>query len=135
VDLLPEDEWFARIDNHRTDFYLFNEWAISLDAAEILREYSSGPSVTGARRGHGAGATGYASLAFDALLAQIETAMVTYAREALMEQAWRMLLDDVVAVPLFRPMAVWAMKENLELPISPSGVAFFREARLVGAAH
>jgi peptide/nickel transport system substrate-binding protein len=135
VDLLPEDEWFARIDNHRTDFYLFNEWAVSLDAAEILREYSSRPSITGTRGGHGAGATGYANPAFDALLEQIEMAMVTYAREALMEQAWRMLLDDVVAVPLFRPMAVWAMRDNLELPVSPSGIAFFREARLVGTAH
>jgi hypothetical protein len=27
-------------------------------------------------------------------------------------------------------MIVWAMRESLELPISPSGIAFFREARV-----
>ena len=123
VDLLLENEWSARIDNRRTDFYLMNEWAVSLDAAEILREYHSRPTI--------AGATGYANPAFDTLVERIEATTITYGREALMEEAWRILLDDVVAVPLFRPMAVWAMRESLELPISPSGVAFFDEARLV----
>ncbi len=122
VDLLPEDEWDARIINRRTDFYLANEWAVSLDAAEILREYHSRPSVYGA--------TGYANPAFDALVERIEAETITYGREGLIEEAWRLLLDDVVAVPLFRPMIVWAMREDLELPISPSGVAFFREARV-----
>jgi peptide/nickel transport system substrate-binding protein len=122
VDLLPEEEWSARIDDRRTDFYLDNEFPISLDAAEILRGYHSQP-----RRG---GDMGYANPAFDALVERIEAEISTYARDGLIEEAWRILLDDVVAVPLFRPMVVWAMRESLELPISPSGVAFFREARV-----
>jgi peptide/nickel transport system substrate-binding protein len=122
VDLLPEREWIARIDDRRTDFYLDNEWPVSFDAAEILREYHSRP-----RRG---GSTGYVNPAFDALVEQIEAEISTYARDGLIEEAWRILLDDVPAVPLFRPMIFWAMRESLELPISPLGAAYFREARV-----
>ena len=122
VDLLLEGEWFARIDNRQTDFYLTNEFAVSFDAAEVLREYQSQPSL--------GGATGYANPAFDALVEQIETEISTYARYDLIEEAWRTLLDDVVVVPLFRPMIAWAMRENLELPIGSSGIALFREARM-----
>ena len=39
----------ARIMNRQTDFYLDNERAISLDAAEIVREYHSRPLVMGAK--------------------------------------------------------------------------------------
>jgi hypothetical protein len=60
----------ARIMNRQTDFYLDNEWAISLDAAEILREYDSRPLVMGA--------TGYAIPAF-ALLERIEAATIPMA--------------------------------------------------------
>jgi peptide/nickel transport system substrate-binding protein len=122
VDLLLEGEWSDRTVNRQTDFYLDNEFSVSLDAAEILREYHSQPSLPGA--------TGYANPAFDALVEQIEAEISTYPRYGLIEEAWRILLDDVPAVPLFRPMIVWAMRESLELPISPSGVAFFREARV-----
>ena len=122
VDLLLEGEWFARIDNRQTDFYLTNEFAVSFDAAEVLREYQSQPSL--------GGATGYANPAFDALVEQIEAEISTYARYDLIEEAWRTLLDDVVVVPLFRPMIAWAMRENLELPIGSSGIALFREARM-----
>jgi peptide/nickel transport system substrate-binding protein len=122
VNLLPEDEWDARIINRRTDFYVANEWASSLDAIDILREYHSRPFL--------AGATGYSNPAFDALVERIEAATITYGREGLMEEAWRLLLDDVVVVPLFRPMIVWAMRESLELPISPLSIPLFREARV-----
>jgi peptide/nickel transport system substrate-binding protein len=121
VDLLLEGEWFARIDNRQTDFYLTNEFAVSFDAAEVLREYRSEPSL--------GGATGYANPVFDALVERIEAEISTYARDGLIEEAWRTLLDDVVVVPLFRPMIAWAMRENLELPIGSSGIALFREAR------
>jgi peptide/nickel transport system substrate-binding protein len=124
VDLLPEDEFSARLMNRRTDFFLDNAFAVTLDVAEFLRDFHSQPSIWGA--------SGYANPAFDDLLERIEAEMITYARDALMEQAWRILLDDVVAVPLFRPMAVWAMRESLHLPIGASNVAFFRDARLAG---
>ena len=123
VDLLPEDEWDARILNRGTDFYLDHATAAAtLDAAELLSAYHSRPSEYGA--------SGYANPAFDALVEQIEAEISTYAREGPIEEAWRILRDEVVVVPLFRPMFVWAMRESLELPISPSGTAYFRVAQV-----
>ena len=53
------------------------------------------------------------------------------AREGLIDQAWRMILqDDIVTVPLYRDVVVWAMRDNLDLPISPVDTVYFREARL-----
>jgi hypothetical protein len=40
------------------------------------------------------------------------------------------VLDDVVFLPLHHQVLVWAMRENLDLPISPFNTPVFREARL-----
>ena len=73
----------------------------------------------------------YANPKFDALFEQIDRENVTYAREGLIDDAWRMLLqEDIVTVPLYREVVVWAMRDNLDLPLSPVETVYFREARL-----
>jgi peptide/nickel transport system substrate-binding protein len=73
----------------------------------------------------------YADPEFDALFEQIERENVAYAREGLIDEAWRMILQqDIVTVPLYRGVVVWAMRDNLDLPISPVDTVYFREARL-----
>jgi peptide/nickel transport system substrate-binding protein len=101
---------------------LHNENASSLDSLEILREYHSRPSKQGA--------TGYANPQLDPLIERIERELtITYGRDALFEEAWRIILDDIVVVPLFRPMVVWAMRADLDLPIGVSNLPFFYQAR------
>ena len=56
--------------------------------------------------------------------------MSTYIRDALIERAWRMVLEDVVHVPLFRWVQTWAMRDRLELPPDPRLHWDFRYARL-----
>jgi hypothetical protein len=65
------------------------------------------------------------------ICSRLDRATVTYARDGLIEQAWRILNNDLVVIPLYRPLVVWAMRDNLELPANPS-VPLFREARLTG---
>jgi peptide/nickel transport system substrate-binding protein len=123
VDLLSEEERFARIHDQTTDLYLHNEYASSLDSLEVLRQYHSRPSKEGA--------TGYANPRLDGLIERLEQELTTtYARDALFEEAWRIILDDIVVVPLFRPVVVWAMRENVELPIGVDNVPYFFTARL-----
>jgi peptide/nickel transport system substrate-binding protein len=55
---------------------------------------------------------------------------LTYARDALIEEVWRIVLGDVVFLPLHHQVLVWAMRENLDLPVSPLNYPLFREARL-----
>ena len=40
------------------------------------------------------------------------------------------MLDDIVYLPLHHQVMVWAMRENLELPVYPMGSPIFNEARL-----
>ena len=73
----------------------------------------------------------YANPKFDALFEQIDGQNLTYAREGLIDEAWRMILqDDIAVVPLYREVLVWAMRDNLDLPTSPGDTVYFREARL-----
>ena len=42
----------------------------------------------------------------------------------------RTVLDDVVVVPLYRPLLVWAMRDTLEVPASSLGRPHFHQARV-----
>jgi peptide/nickel transport system substrate-binding protein len=73
--------------------------------------------------------TGYANPEVDNLIEQIETAIVTYARDAYLEQAWRIVIDDVVYLLVRHSVTLFAMREKLEIPVDPWDVPRFRLAR------
>ena len=70
-------------------------------------------------------ATGYANPHVDDLIDTIETALVTYARDALIEEVWKTVRDDIVYVPLHHQVIVWAMRDQLDLPVDPGTVRAF----------
>jgi peptide/nickel transport system substrate-binding protein len=47
-----------------------------------------------------------------------------------MEEVWKIVLDDIVYIPLHQQMIVWAMRDNLDLPVYPFNYPLLREARL-----
>ena len=123
VDAQPKEVHFAKLFERRTDFYLLGYLTATFDSALHFRElYHS-------RAGRW-GATGYANPALDALIERIDAELVTYARDALIEEAWRMILNDVVVIPLHRQMIVWAMRDELDLPVSPLNSPTFSRAML-----
>ena len=123
VDAQPKEIHFAKLLERRTDFYLLGYLTPSFDSALHFRElYHSQAGRWGA--------TGYANPALDALIERIDAELVTYARDALIEEAWRMILDDVVVIPLHRQMIVWAMRDGLDLPVSPLNSPTFSRATL-----
>ena len=79
-------------------------------------------------------ASGYANPELDALLDTIGAELSSPIRDALIEHAWRIGLDDIVHVPLFRRVQTWAMRDRLELPPDPRTAWDFRYARLKEAA-
>jgi peptide/nickel transport system substrate-binding protein len=120
----PMSEYVPRIKNHETDFYMLG-WATgTLDSLEhfsyLIR--SDGPF----------NATRYANARADDLIDAIETQLVTYARDAMIEEVWKTVRDDIVFVPLHHQVIVWAMRDQLELPIDPQNFPRFRLARLNG---
>jgi peptide/nickel transport system substrate-binding protein len=73
---------------------------------------------------------GYANPRVDELIDAFTREMVTYARDGLAEEVWRIVLEDIVYIPLHQQMFVWAMRENLDLPVYPYNYPKFREAWL-----
>ena len=70
----------------------------------------------------------------EAAVADLDTAegqTVTYVRDALTEKLWRQVLGDIVYVPLYHPINAWALRADLDLPISImyGGRPEFRDAR------
>ena len=123
VDAQPKEVHFAKLFERRTDFYLLGYLTPSFDSALHFRElYHSRPGRWGA--------TGYANPALDQLIERIDAGLVTYARDALIEEAWRIILGDVIVIPLHRQMIVWAMRDELDLPVSPLNSPTFSRARL-----
>jgi hypothetical protein len=54
--------------------------------------------------------------------------MVTYARDAYLEEAWRIVPEDVVYLPIRHGVSVFAMRKELEIPPDPRDVPRFRLA-------
>jgi peptide/nickel transport system substrate-binding protein len=121
VVLLPIPELRQKIRTRASDFFWWG-YSEPFDSFWWFKErYRSDAELAG---------TGYANPEVDALIDQIEGEMVTYVRDALIEQVWGKVLGDVVYVPLYRSINAWALRGDLELPISiTAGRPEFRDAR------
>jgi peptide/nickel transport system substrate-binding protein len=127
VALQTPEELGQKIQTRATDFFYWGH-VEPLDSFWPLKErYRSDAEFNG---------TGYSDPEVDALIDQIQGEMVTYARDALIEQVWRKVLGDVVYVPLYRPINAWALRADLDLPISLmyGGRPEFRDAHYTTAA-
>jgi peptide/nickel transport system substrate-binding protein len=114
----PKQLFFAKLDNHQTDFF-FDSWS-TIDSETIFKQfYRTGTPD----------APGYSNPQVDALIDQIDRTMITYGRDAFIEKAWRTVLDEIVYIPLHHQVIVWAMRDDLDLPVSPFNRPIFREAR------
>jgi peptide/nickel transport system substrate-binding protein len=74
---------------------------------------------------------GYANPRLDELIEKMETEMVTYGRDAYLEEAWRIVTDDLVYLPIRHGVSVFAMRKNLDLPPGPWDLPRFRLARFI----
>ena len=82
---------------------------------------------------------GYANPRVDELLDKIDGEMVTYARDAYLEEAWKIVTDDFVYLPIRHGVSVFAMRRNsrhparsLGRPALPRGA--YRAQRVADAA-
>jgi peptide/nickel transport system substrate-binding protein len=93
VALLAPPELGEKIQTRATDFFWWG-YNDPFDSVWVFRDrYHSEAEFAG---------TGYADPEVDVLIDQIEAEMITYGRDALIEQVWRKVLDEIVYVPLYR---------------------------------
>jgi peptide/nickel transport system substrate-binding protein len=114
-----KDVYWAKFDNRESDFW-FDTW-FTLDSHLIF--------VHAYRTGDIENLSGYSNPRVDELIEKIDREMVTYGRDAMIEEVWKIVLDDIVYIPLHHQMNVWAMRDNLDIPVYPVGFPLFREAR------
>jgi peptide/nickel transport system substrate-binding protein len=115
----PKHLFFAKVDNRETDFF-FDSWAALDSESYFINYYRTGTQ----------GAPGYSNPRVDELIAKIDAEMVTYARDAMIEEVWKIVLRDLAYIPLHHQLIVWAMRDNLDLPVFPFNLPLFREVRL-----
>ena len=72
---------------------------------------------------------GYTNSKVDELIDKIQQELVTYGRDPMLEEVWKIVIDDIVYVPLYQSVGVWPMREELDLPPDPLLVPHFRLAR------
>jgi peptide/nickel transport system substrate-binding protein len=122
VDARPFREVFPKIAKRQTDFYLFGWFSSTFDAqTNFLNLIRSDAPFN---------ATGYANPRVDGLIDAIGAEVSTYARDAMIEEVWRTVRDDIVHVPLHQQPLAWAMRDMLDLPVDAGDVPRFRLARL-----
>jgi peptide/nickel transport system substrate-binding protein len=120
VNFLSTEELSAKLYKHRrSDFFLDGE-TMDLDSERVLREWF---------RQSYRNVTGYANSRIDELIEKIKTEMVTYARDAYLEEAWKIVSDDIVYLPIRHGVSVFAMRKNLDIPPDPFDVPRFHLAR------
>jgi peptide/nickel transport system substrate-binding protein len=122
INVQPMDRHYQKVDTRQSNSWLYSYTAETLDSMEMFDVFF--------RSGGLFNNSGYANPRVDELSGQLGTASLTYVRDALIEEVWKVVLDDLVNVPLHHQVLVWAMRDNLDLPISPLDYPVFREARL-----
>jgi peptide/nickel transport system substrate-binding protein len=118
----PMREHLPRINRRETDFYMLGWGTGTFDSLfhfnYLIR--SDAPY----------NATGYTNSHVDDLIDAIETELITYGRDAMIEEVWKAVREDIVYVPLHHQVIVWALRDRLELPVDPVNQPRFRLAHL-----
>jgi peptide/nickel transport system substrate-binding protein len=106
-------KFFAKIlaPKYDTDFYLLGWTPATYDAHNVL--YTLFGTRNGERGEVNVG--GYSNPKLDDLIGQIGTESDQTKRNALIDQAAKIVQDDVADIPLHQQVIVWAAKKNVEV--------------------
>jgi peptide/nickel transport system substrate-binding protein len=122
TNFLSMDEHDTKVFRERqSDFYIYG-YHMDPDSERVLVELFHSRNYWNA--------TGYANPRVDELIDKIKIEMVTYARDAYLEEAWKTVTGDLVHLPIRHGVSVFALRDNLEIPPDPWDVPRFRLARL-----
>ncbi len=116
---LDAEDHFFRILNRQSPFYLLASSPSTFDGGPVLESLVHS-------RGQWNG-TGYASPHADALIDTLLREQDAPRRHALARQAWDMVKDDVVYVPLYHARRQWARSDQVQLKPGVGGLFRFHE--------
>jgi peptide/nickel transport system substrate-binding protein len=122
INFLSQDDYDAKVYTTRQSDFRIDGWHMDPDSERVLRELFHSRSQWNVG--------GYANPRVDELIENIATEMVTYGRDAYLEEAWRIVTEDLVYLPIRHGVSVFAMRKELDIPPDPWDVPRFRLARL-----
>ncbi len=122
LDAQTKSLHFIDLENRETDFYMLGWTPSTLDSGDVF-EYLF---ITGGSWNAG----GYSNEEFDALVEQINREVDVDRRNELMHHAWQIVIDDVAYLPLHHQVLTWAMRDELDMPITPTNIPYFNWAHM-----
>jgi peptide/nickel transport system substrate-binding protein len=121
INFLSTDELLSKVEQRRESDFFLEDWLSDPDSEGLLRDLFQSHSQYNL--------AGYANPRVDELIGKIAIDMLSYARDAYLEEAWKIVTDDLVYLPIRHGVSVFAMRKDLEIPPDPWDVPRFRLAR------
>jgi peptide/nickel transport system substrate-binding protein len=112
VAAITKTKYFAKTLSHDTSFFMLGWGANTVDAHNPLALLFATPTKGGNGRWN-MGA--YSNPKLDKLTDQIRDELDENKRNALIKEAYKLVNDEFVIIPLFEPALVWATRKNVTL--------------------
>ena len=122
LDAQPKSLHFPKLEERETDFYLLGWTPTTIDSGDVF-DYL-------VRTGGSWNAGGYSNVDLDALAPRIASELDTEVRNALIQEAWEIMLADVAYIPLHHQVLTWGMRDHVDMPITANNIPQFRWAHL-----
>ncbi|TAL00230.1 MAG: ABC transporter substrate-binding protein, partial [Rhodospirillaceae bacterium] len=123
LDLKPRTLHFPKIQNNETDFYMLGWLPDTYDAHNTFTFLAMPQSIWNR--------TGYVDQHMFDLIGAMATETDAAKRDADIAEASRLLRDSYSYIPLHHQMLAWATRKGVEIPITPSNLPHFHDARFV----
>ena len=121
INFLSNDQLISKVEERRESDFFLDSWQSDPDSEGLLNYLFHSQSRHNIAH--------YANPRVDELIEKIKIEMVTYGRDAYLEEAWTIVTDDLVYLPIRHGVSVFAMRKNLDIPPDPLDVPRFRLAR------
>jgi len=118
----PKSVHFQELQNGEHDFYMLGWGVPTLDSHYVFNFLFKSDG--------GWNFTGYANQRVDELTTAMEATVDLETRKSLIADAWDIVQQDIVYVPLHHQVITWAMTAALELPIEAQDSPQFSWARM-----
>lgn len=112
---------FQELQNKQQDFYMLGWGVPTLDSHYVFNFLY--------KTGGGWNHTGYSNPRIDELTAAMETTIDLAKRDALIAEAWKIVKEDMVYIPLHHQVITWVLRDKIEMPIEPQDSPQFAWAR------
>ena len=122
LDAKPRTLHFPKIQNDETDFYMLGWMPDTYDAHNSLSFLAMPKSIWNR--------TGLKDQELFDLIDAIAAETDTARRDGMIAEASRRLRDAYAYIPLHHQMSVWTTRADVMIPITPSNLPHFRDARM-----